>query len=452
MFNLHPEYSKIYVGGFPTTAKIQDTVRETFMFGQIEGLKIGGQEVGLWNYKKAHNIAGAPERNKFREQPVKDVRFVGNGFLALDRSNYADMNTEMAVKLSFRPDAENGLLFMAGDPDTGDFVSLELRYGYLTHSYNLGDGVVSAVSEMPVALKEWHTAEITRSGRIGQLSIDNVLQSQVASNGEMDSLSVSGDYYVGGYPASGAPFEGMSTSAANFTGCLKDVFIGQDAADLESYTQSVNTKKGCDLEAERMVTFPEAGAGYVQVQYHRDEEGGADGSDAGSSGIELTFMFRTGQRRALLAYLQDTNLMYFVSLSLVEGGALELRVFPQYEINTSVGESGKSTAYNDNEWHAVSIVVKQNMIQLHVDDHDYFSLKILDPSALLDLDVPYNIFLGGLPDSADVRSDTTATTAPYIGCMRDVLVHPHLVDFNKVDYSTGVELGVCRSEVPETGG
>ena len=35
VFNLHPDYSKIYIGGFPTTAKIQDAVRETFMYGQV---------------------------------------------------------------------------------------------------------------------------------------------------------------------------------------------------------------------------------------------------------------------------------------------------------------------------------------------------------------------------------------------------------------------------------
>ena len=35
VFNLHPDYSKIYVGGFPSSAKIQDEVRETSMNGQV---------------------------------------------------------------------------------------------------------------------------------------------------------------------------------------------------------------------------------------------------------------------------------------------------------------------------------------------------------------------------------------------------------------------------------
>ena len=35
VFNLHPDYSRIFVGGFPNSARIQDVVRETFMEGQV---------------------------------------------------------------------------------------------------------------------------------------------------------------------------------------------------------------------------------------------------------------------------------------------------------------------------------------------------------------------------------------------------------------------------------
>ena len=46
---------------------------------------------------------------------------------------------------------------------------------------------------------------------------------------------------------------------------------------------------------------------------------------------------------------------------------------PQYEINTVTFENGgKATAYNDNEWHTVTLVITEAMIQLHIDDHDYF--------------------------------------------------------------------------------
>ncbi len=133
VFNMHPEFSRIFVGGFPNTANIQDTVRETSMEGQIEGLKIGGKSVGLFNYKSANNLEGAPGRNKFKEKPETRVRFNGNGYLALDRDNYGDVDEELVVDLKFKPESTDGLLFLAGNADEGDFVALELRNQFLVY-------------------------------------------------------------------------------------------------------------------------------------------------------------------------------------------------------------------------------------------------------------------------------------------------------------------------------
>ena len=180
-----------------------------------------------------------------------------------------------------------------------------------------------------------------------------------------------GDYYLGGYPTSEAPFYGMA-GTANFSGCLKDVFLGQDTADLGSFSESANIKTGCTLEvgngslrpqlslpakmqiarediisigfglgphtkmismspyletmfyplqSEYLVTFPAASPGFVQLQ-----------TEELTGSLEVTLMFRTGQRRGMLAYLQDADRFFYVSLALVDGGALELRVFPQVNL------------------------------------------------------------------------------------------------------------------------
>ena len=62
VFNLHKEYSKIFVGGFPMENKVQGKIAATDMEGQIEGLKIGGKPVGLWNLKSSEMISGASAR------------------------------------------------------------------------------------------------------------------------------------------------------------------------------------------------------------------------------------------------------------------------------------------------------------------------------------------------------------------------------------------------------
>jgi hypothetical protein len=85
VFNLHQEFSKIYVGGFPTVnTAVQDTVRSTDMNGKIEGLKIGGKEVGLWNYNEAQYIKGANTRNKFVPKKKSELRFDGDGYVKMD--------------------------------------------------------------------------------------------------------------------------------------------------------------------------------------------------------------------------------------------------------------------------------------------------------------------------------------------------------------------------------
>ena len=62
---------------------------------------------------------------------MRDVRFAGDGYLALDRSEYAEMEIEMDVKMTIRADQVDGILFVAGNTETGHYVALELRNGYL---------------------------------------------------------------------------------------------------------------------------------------------------------------------------------------------------------------------------------------------------------------------------------------------------------------------------------
>ena len=146
VFNLHKDFSKLFVGGFPTDARVQTVVRSTSMDGQIEGLAIGGRSLGLWNYKVAKDLKGAPERNKLREEPVKGLRFDGQSYLAVDRSNYQDIVDEFNFRLTFRPERPDGVLLFIGDQQSRDYAALEIRNGYLTYSFNLGGSTVSLVS------------------------------------------------------------------------------------------------------------------------------------------------------------------------------------------------------------------------------------------------------------------------------------------------------------------
>ena len=54
--------------------------------------------------------------------------------------------------------------------------------------------------------------------------------------------------------------------------------------------------------------------------------------------------------------------------------------------------------------------------------------------------------MGGVPAETPMVSGAAPTKAPFIGCLRDVLIEKDIVDFNSVIYHTGVEMNTCSVE------
>ena len=169
VFNLHPEFTKIYVGGFPTDSTlVQDIIRATDMIGTIEGLVVGGKEIGLWNYKEATLIEGANTRNKFLPKKKSELRFEGDGYVKLDPEPYLlDNLQESNIQFRFRAAQPNGLMFLAGSFENG-FISISLKDNFVIFSYKIGsDGdLVEISSSEPVSLDTWYLV-----GRFAELEI-----------------------------------------------------------------------------------------------------------------------------------------------------------------------------------------------------------------------------------------------------------------------------------------
>ena len=77
------------------------------------------------------------------------------------------------------------------------------------------------------------------------MSVNNEPVGSVESPGDMEKMSLSGDLYIGGYPGP-SPFP--SLAIANFSGCIDEVFLGLDVADLTNVNDAVNTREGCDVQ------------------------------------------------------------------------------------------------------------------------------------------------------------------------------------------------------------
>lgn len=96
---------------------------------------------------------------------------------------------------------------------------------------------------------------INRTGKQGSMRVDDAADSfSVSSDGVEDKLSVEGNIYIGGYPGNESPFRDVSVG--NFTGCVKDMYLGLDSADLNNYLEAVNTQEGCQRQVRSKCTLP----------------------------------------------------------------------------------------------------------------------------------------------------------------------------------------------------
>ena len=170
ILNLDQELTKLYVGGYPSTARIQPVVRFASFQGQVEEVNVGDVEVGLWNFVDAENIYGAVERDKLKIlQQSTGFRFDGEGYAILDRRPYR-FHDRIDVQLQFKTNADNGLLFLAGKEQ--EFMSVELSKGQISYKFNLGDGATVVMSS-PQTYNDgqWHTIEAVRNRRDGILKV-----------------------------------------------------------------------------------------------------------------------------------------------------------------------------------------------------------------------------------------------------------------------------------------
>ena len=71
-----------------------------------------------------------------------------------------------------------------------------------------------------------------------------------------------------------------------------------------------------------------------------------------------------------------------------------------------------------------------------------------NPDEFPHLDLDYTFFFGGVSEDVALVPGSLAANSPYIGCMRDILIRNQMTDFNAVEHATGIEKGICKSEIP----
>lgn len=168
---------------------------------------------------------------------------------------------EGTLSLKIRTNEPNGLLLYSGgegseaknsSSNLHDFFALELLDGQLYLVQHLGSSPVKVkASERRVDDGHWHTITVKRSGRSGQVVVDDLVISDYISPGSSNHLDLgSSGLYLGGFPrlSDGDRLATVSTtifaagilppqlwSAAfglGYIGCLKELVINERPVDV----------------------------------------------------------------------------------------------------------------------------------------------------------------------------------------------------------------------------
>lgn len=124
--------------------------------------------------------------------------------------------------LEVRPASADGLILLNTQLGGPDFIAIAMRGGRVELWYDLGQGPVSIVSTVSLSLEEWHSIQVSRRGRDGELTVDDAPAVSGRSPRSFTLLQISSDLYLGAAPLPPSlPIELRVLSG--FNGCIREL-------------------------------------------------------------------------------------------------------------------------------------------------------------------------------------------------------------------------------------
>lgn len=343
--------SRLFVGGYPGPSDFiaPDDINFSSFNGDIEDLRIGDENVGLWNFVYGEeNKQGAKERDVLLEDqmPVTGLRFKGNGFVQLKASQF---NFKLRSSIQFRfkaaKDSGNGLLFFYGRGT--HYMSIELVNGAIFFRFKLGGGLVSSGSQEHYNDNQWHRVVAEREGRQGLLKVDDVLIfNEKAPAGSTEDMPNLKRMYFGGYPG---PRNFSEIVKQNFDGCIDDVSIAGQKVDLTQYANGTGVAEGCPDKYSTSLSYPPHEYGFLRIA-----------NISSNNNFDVVLSFKTRQLDGVLFYAANHDQSSTIALTL-DRGYLTLRSMgSELVINNQL--------FNDGEDHSVTVHHGADQLRLSVDD------------------------------------------------------------------------------------
>ncbi|XP_030280261.1 laminin subunit alpha-5 isoform X2 [Sparus aurata] len=300
------------------------------------------------------------------------------------------------ISMSVRINSSDGLVLYAAGGQRGAVMSLSVSDGHLLLLLDGGKRKVSLRSRKKYNDDQWHTVFIKREGEKISLIVDGIsAQSKRLPGGDRTRLT--GPLYVGGVPPSlTAPGSG------GFVGCVRDLTLNEAPAGSPAHSQ-----------------------GTVPCFQDPLQPGAYFSGQGGNMAIDESLVLgRDVEIQLEVRPVSDSGLLLHAGMSPDQHLSL---VLSQGEVTVSVntGKGEFSTSFTPEEslcngrWHTITVVKKNNVLQLHVDAASEHSVG---PKQSRSAGAKETVYLGGVPDGVTVPGLPAGLPA-FHGCIRQASIN-----------------------------
>lgn len=353
------------------------------------------------------------------------------------------------ISFSFKTNnTTNNQIFLLLQKSPTEFLAVEMINAKVQFSWNVGAGVGSVTSDLPIqneanfinTIDKWYHVKADRLGRIGTLEVSKLSNVNAAKKVSGVSpvgrsflkLDENSDLYVAGVPY-GIEKSPELRSTSNFSGCMNEMFIDDQKIGLHHF--KTTSKQGCwgcrnvpVANVEQTGTFHFNGLGYSakpQIRSYR------------STSFYIKMEFKTFWRDAILLFTGNNKTGDFLYIG-IQDQKLVLQIYTGGDSYLSI--SSKLT-YNDNKWHTVVTERDGLMAYLQVDGTDMSLLTANGSNTGLELK-GRPLYFGGIPESYDLEPFLkwgTINRTGFLGCLRQIQIQT----FSQ-DLLTGETVGVTN--------
>ncbi|XP_026188237.1 laminin subunit alpha-5 isoform X2 [Mastacembelus armatus] len=356
--------------------------------------------------KGRHKKPSDPRSRNTRESCQNELSHQETGATHFSGSTYSyqrydslpsSLSSMPHISMAVRINSSNGLvLHMGGSRHGGAVMSLMLLDGHLQLLVDGGKRKASLRTRKKYNDNQWHTVFVKREGEMISLIVDGIgTQSKKIPGGDRTRLT--GSLYVGGVPPSL-----MTSDSGGFVGCVRELMLNEASAQSPAYSQGTVP---CFQNPLQPGAYFSGQGGYMTI-----DESLVLGRD-----LEIRLEVRPILGSGMLLHA-GTSSYHQLNLFLRQGEVT-------FSVNSGKGEF--STSFTPEEslcnghWHTITVVKKNNIIQLHVDAASEHTVG-LKPSR--STGGKETIYLGGVPDGVTVPS-VPARLPAFHGCIRQATVN-----------------------------